>query len=109
MSLTTYNTNEIINSCPMYEGEKQRSRYITPWTSQPKSTYNIKNRCRKLREKKSLHHPLVRGKSSNNIYNYRTPKPRRSRRISRIEPFTTQQDIRLVIVAILILICFIKY
>lgn len=102
MSLTTYDTTGIINSCDYYGDEIDRPNYIKSWTNQPRNTYNRKKRCQKLRMQKALSNPIVRGLETNNFFNYSTLEPKR-RQILRFESFDNNKNsIELILFAIII-------
>jgi hypothetical protein len=107
MVLTNYDTAAIIKSCKLYKDHHERPNYINSWGINPRQTYNLEKRCRKLRSLNALHTPEYRGLSIDTPFNYRNIKPRRSRRILRLEPFTTTNNsgFLLILIILFILVC----
>lgn len=115
MSIKNYDLAKLISYCDLYNEEIEIPDYINEWKDMPLYTYNPNKFCRQLKEKKLIHHPIIRS-SGDNIFNYKTNKPLDGRGITRYEAFSSNNNtsffivVTVVIVLIIILLLYkIKY
>lgn len=90
MSLRNKDIAFLLSRCDLYNETIEREDYIDPWKDDP--TFNPEKHCRKLREQRSLYHPLKRESNIDYEYNYRVNQPLKRSGITKYEGFMNNND-----------------
>jgi hypothetical protein len=75
MTLRNKDIKDIIDECDYYTDHIELQKYIRPWKTDPKFTYNKNKKCRQLNEKRLIFHPRRRQSPFDTVFSYKTNQP----------------------------------